>query len=78
VRGYGDIYTSSHRKLSVGERVPGYSGYMSGYVGYISGYSGYWGPETPDSEQFMDREQLPENSGYMSRYFGRLCLDIPD
>jgi hypothetical protein len=49
VRGYGGIYTPSHRKLAVGERVPKYSGYMSGY-------SGYRGLETPDSEQFMDGE----------------------
>jgi hypothetical protein len=47
VRGYGGIYTPSHRKLAVGERVPRYSGYMSGY-------SGYWGPETPDLEKFTD------------------------
>jgi hypothetical protein len=70
VNGYGVIYTPSHRKLAVGERVPGYSGCMSGL-------SGHWGPETPDSENFTDREQLPGDSGYMSGYSGRLCPDIP-
>jgi hypothetical protein len=42
------------------------------------GYSGYRGPETPDSEQFTDGEQLPGVSGYMSVYSGHHCLDIPD
>jgi hypothetical protein len=69
--GYGGIYTPSHRKLAVGESVPGYSG-------YISGYSGHWGSDTLDSENFTDGEQLPEDSRYISGYSGRLCPDIPD
>jgi hypothetical protein len=40
MKGYGGIYTPTHRKLAVGRRVPGYSG-------YISGYSGHRDPETP-------------------------------
>jgi hypothetical protein len=71
VRGYGGIYTPSHRKLAVGERVPGYSGYMSGY-------SGYRGLETLDLEEFTNGEQLPGDSEYMSGYLGHLCPDIPD
>jgi hypothetical protein len=59
----GGIYTPSHRKLAVGERVPGYSGFMSGY-------SGHCGPETPASENFTDGEQLPGDSWYMSGYSG--------
>jgi hypothetical protein len=39
--------------------------------------SGHMGPETPDSENFTDGKQLPEDSGYMSGYSGRLCPDIP-
>jgi hypothetical protein len=71
VRGYGGIYTLSHRKLIVGETIPGYFGYMSGYSGYL-------GPETPDSKQFTDGEQLHGDSGYMYGYFRHLCLEIPD
>jgi hypothetical protein len=65
----GCIYTPSHRKLAVGERVLGYSG-------YISGYSGHWVSDIPDLEKFMDAEQLLGDSGYMSGYFGHLCPDI--
>jgi hypothetical protein len=65
-RDMGGIYTLSHKKLAVGERVPGYSRYMSGY-------SGYWGQDTPDSEKFTDGEQLPRDSGDV----WILCPDIP-
>jgi hypothetical protein len=58
----GGIYTPSHRKLAVGKRVSGYSGFMSGY-------SKHWGPEPPDSENFTDGEQLSGDSEYISGYF---------
>jgi hypothetical protein len=67
----GGIYTPPHRKLAFGERVTGYSGYMSGY-------SRHWCPDTPDLEKFMNGEQLPSDSGYMSGYSGHPYPDISD
>jgi hypothetical protein len=65
------IYTSYYRKLAVCKRVPEYSGYMSGY-------SGHWVPDTSDSVEFTDGEQLPGDSGHMFGYSGHLYSGIPD
>jgi hypothetical protein len=52
----GGIYSPSHRKLAVGERVPGYSG-------YISGYSRHFCSDIPDIEQLWTRNSYPETPG---------------
>jgi hypothetical protein len=49
------IYTPSHKKLTVGWRVPGCSGYMFGY-------SGHRDPETPVPDRMSNSD--PETPGY--------------
>jgi hypothetical protein len=63
MKGYGGIYTLSHRKLAVGRRVSGYSGYMSGY-------SGHRDPETPVPDKLRMSSSYPETPGD--------CPDTPD
>jgi hypothetical protein len=54
MKGYGN--TPSHRKLAVGYRVLGDSGYMSGH-------SGHRGPETPVLEKLQMGNTYPETPG---------------
>jgi hypothetical protein len=71
LRGMGGIYTSSHRKLTIG--VKG-TRILRVYVRILRTL----GSRDSSLRETMDGEQLPENSGCLFGYSGTLCPDIPN
>jgi hypothetical protein len=63
--GYGGYLYPLSQKLTVGRRIPGYSGYMSGY-------SGHRGPDIPVPEKLQMSNSYPDTPDHSMRIFRTL------